>query len=57
MGLYYEENKNRLGMNGCIDLDDLDLSDAESVDADGDVFTGSVKYTNGNSFEYVDSCS
>ena len=55
--LYYEENKNRLGMNGCIGLHNLDLSDAESKDASGNFFTGSIKYTNGNNFEYVDSCS
>lgn len=55
--LYYEEHKNSLGVSGCIDVGDLNLSDAESVDADGDTFTGGVKYTNGSNFTYVNSCS
>lgn len=55
--LYYEENKNSLGSSGCISIDTLDLSDGEIQDADGDEFTGGVKYTNGNNFTYVDSCS
>lgn len=55
--LYYEEHKNSLGSSGCITLDKLDLSDAEIVDADGNTFTGKIKYSgSGNSFEYVDSC-
>ena len=55
--LYYEENKNRLGKNGCIKLDDLDLTSEERKDASGEFFPGGVKYTNGVMFEYVDSCS
>lgn len=54
--LYYEEHKNSLGTSGCIELSKLGLSDAESVDSDGDKFTGKIKYTNGSSFQYVDSC-
>lgn len=55
--LYYDKNKNRLGENGCINLNVLDLSETELRDANGDLFTGSIKYTNGNNFEYVNSCS
>lgn len=55
--LYYEEHKNSLGNSGCIEVSELDLSDAESVDADGDEFTGGVEYTNGINFRYVNSCS
>lgn len=55
--LYYEEHKNSLGLNGCIGLDKLDLSDSESKNVDGDDFTGGVKFTNGIDFQYVDSCS
>ena len=54
--LYYEEHKNSLNPSGCISLSDLELSDAEMEDADGNKFTGSVKYTNGSNFEYVDTC-
>ena len=35
----------------------INLSDAESVDADGNILYGFVKYTNGSNFQYVDSCS
>ena len=55
--LYYEENKNRLGNSGCIDIGLLDLSDTESVDAYGNSFTGGVSFNNGSNFTYVDSCS
>ena len=55
--LYYEEHKNSLGVTGCINVSLLDLSDTESVDADGNNLNGGVSYTNGSNFEYVDSCS
>ncbi|MBQ2873437.1 MAG: type II secretion system protein [Bacilli bacterium] len=55
--LYYEEHKNSLGSTGCIELDKLGLSDSESKDADGNLFTGGVSYTDGKEFQYVDSCS
>ena len=55
--LYYDEHRNSLGKNGCININDLNLSDAESVDADGNILYGFVKYTNGSNFQYVDSCS
>ena len=54
--LYYDEHKNSLSVNGCIDLGNLGLSDSEKLDADGNIFNGSIKYTNGNNFIYVDSC-
>ena len=40
--LYYEEHKNSLGTSGYISLDDLELSDAEIKDADGEKFTGCI---------------
>lgn len=55
--LYYEEHKNSLGYDGCISLDNLDLSDSEMKDADGNYFTGGVSYTDGMKFQYVDTCS
>lgn len=55
--LYYQEHKNTLGDNGCIELSNLDLSDAEKVDAFGDEFNGYVMYDIGeNKFDYVESC-
>jgi len=54
--LYYDDHKNSLGDSGCISLDKLDLSEEESKDANGDYFFGSVKFTNGVNFEYVDTC-
>lgn len=55
--LYYEQYKNSLDLDGCIGVANLNLSDAEAVDSNGELFTGGVKYTNGTSFQYVDSCS
>lgn len=60
--LYYEEHRNTLYRengnkdSGCISISKLDLSENEAVDANGEYFTGGVKYTNGNNFEYVESC-
>lgn len=55
--LYYEGHKNTLGSSGCISVSSLNLSEKEMTDADGNPFTGGVSYTNGNDFQYVDSCS
>ena len=55
--IYYEDHKNSLGLNGCIQLGLLDLSEDEMTGSNGEVFPGGVKYTNGSNFEYVDSCS
>lgn len=41
--LYYESHKNTEN-DGCIELGDLDLSDSESVDADGEFFQGVIRY-------------
>lgn len=41
--LYYDEHKNS-ETDRCIELSKLNLSDTESVDADGDEFKGVVKY-------------
>jgi len=43
--LYYEEHKNSMN-DKCVDMGMLYsyLSDSEKVDADGNIFTGSVKY-------------
>ena len=63
--LYYDENRNRLDRviadkgYACVDLyTDLDLSSEERKDSNGEDFTGKVKISsNGNVFEYVESCS
>ena len=55
--LYYQQHKNTLGLDGCILLSNLDLSDSEKVDAYGDEFSGGVEFTNGSNFVLVDSCS
>ena len=61
--LYYEEHKNSLSVrtDKCINLDELldefKLTDEEIKDADGNEFSGKVKYNrNGTEFEYVDNC-
>ena len=51
--LYYQAHKNSL--NGCIELSDLDLSDSESVDADGDPIVGIVTYDSSNKFSFDES--
>ena len=55
--LYYEEHKNTISSSGCISVDSLDLKKEEITDSNGDEFTGFVRYTNGDNFEYVDVCS
>lgn len=56
--LYYEENKNTLykengnTTTGCIFLRDLELSDDEKVDSNGNLFGGKVCYTEGKHFVY-----
>lgn len=55
--LYYDSNRNLLhGLypsgDGCIELDKLDLSDSESVDADGNSFIGVVRYNSSREFSY-----
>lgn len=50
--LYYEDHKNTLGANGCIPLANLNLTENEMEDANGELFTGCVKYTDGTNFEY-----
>ena len=52
--LYYEEHKNSLNENGCIKLADLNLSESEITDANGDEFSGSIEYKNGSNFQYVE---
>ena len=53
--IYYEDHRNSLGTSGCIELTSLDLSPDEMKDANGEYFTGKVKFNNGN-FEYVSVC-
>ena len=56
--LYYEEHRNSFSEDsGCIELGKLGLSEEESKDADGNYFYGVVKFTNGNNFTLVDTCS
>lgn len=54
--LYYDEHKNS-ETDGCINLSDLDLSDSEKEDADGDLFKGVIKHTNGTNFKFDDTIS
>ena len=55
--LYYQSHKNSLETQGCLELGILGLSEDEITDANGEVFTGFVQYTNGINFEYVENCS
>lgn len=54
--LYYDEHKNS-ETDGCINLSDLELSDAERKDADGNPFEGVIWHTNGNDFRFDDTVS
>ena len=55
--VYYNDHKNTLTGN-CIDLGDLGLSDKESKDADGDIFTGCIDLSDSNFLKYKeDNCS
>ena len=61
--LYYQEHRNSLANagnldEGCILLGDLNLSESEITDADGDLFVGGVRYSAyGSTFEYDESCN
>ena len=55
--LYYDENKNNLSQSGCILISNLGLSDTEIEDADGNIFIGGVRYTNGANFVYDENCN
>ncbi len=50
--LYYNEHKNTMSNNGCIAVKDLDLTENERKDANGEDFNGYIKYTNGKDFTY-----
>ena len=50
--LYYNQHKNSLDSSGCINVSELDLSPDEAKDADGNLFTGCVSYTDGSNFTY-----
>lgn len=55
--IYYNMHKNDYtgGISSfCVDIDDLNLAEAEKKDADGDEFEGSIIYKN-NEFVYQDS--
>ena len=54
--LYYEAHKNT-ETDGCIELDVLDLSEAEWKNADGKYFTGVIRHDSGSNFRYDDKCS
>lgn len=47
--LYYQSHKNTEN-DGCIELNQLDLSETEKVDADGNLFVGVVTYNSNNEF-------
>ena len=50
--LYYNEHKNTMSNSGCIEVSTLDLTENERKDANGDLFNGYIKYTNGKNFTY-----
>ena len=52
--LYYQEHKNSMAGYNCIELADLELSDSERKNADGDPFEGVVMIENGK-FVYKDN--
>ena len=59
--LYYEKNKNSLSSKSgsCILINKLDLNDKEKVDANGNTFTGGVRYTISGgkvTFKYDSTC-
>jgi len=51
-GVYYEGHKNSLGSSGCISVGLLGLSNEELTNANGELFGGGVRYTNGQNFTY-----
>ena len=53
--VYYDAHKNT--EDSCIELDDLQLSDVESVDSNGDAFEGVVIHNDGGDFEFVKNYS
>ena len=60
--LYYDSHRNT-ETDGCIELDKLDLSDSEKVNADGEEFVGVIRYSlsgnkiNTSSIQFDDSTS
>ena len=59
--IYYEDHKNRLGTSGCISIDTLynalSLNKSEIEDANGEKFTGCVRYTNDTTFTFEETCN
>ena len=58
--LYYDEHKNSLTKrsNKVITIDELDLSEEEMTNSNGEKFSGCVTYdARGTNFEYVDNCN
>lgn len=51
--LYYNEHKNTIQSPYDISLDELNLTEKERTDANGNIFTGHVHYENGE-FTYVE---
>lgn len=49
--LYYQEHKNT-ETDGCIELGQLNLTDSERVNSNGDVFVGVVKYDSNKVFTF-----
>ena len=52
--LYYDENKNSLSGSSYIPLDDLELTEEERTDADGEPFVGKVCICDSRTFKYAD---
>lgn len=54
--LYYDSHRNTEN-DGCIELYNLDLSDSERVDADGNGFIGVIRYDSSGNFRFDESRS
>lgn len=54
--LYYQEHKNS-ETDGCIELGQLNLTDSEMVDANGNIFVGVVMYDSNRVFTFNNSKS
>lgn len=55
--VYYNDHKNSI-TGDCINLDELELNDKESKDADGDPFPGCIDLSDSNFLKYkTDGCS
>lgn len=50
--LYYDEHKNTVSISKCIDMDDLELSDSEKKDANGNTINGVIEIDGNEKFSF-----